>query len=57
MGNTEEVTPGKTFIKSLEFMVKKKIILSESADETGLFHEYRISKHIKGKCEIWNGMK
>jgi hypothetical protein len=26
--------------KSLEFMIKKKIILNESVDETGLFYEY-----------------
>jgi hypothetical protein len=26
--------------KSLEFMIKKKIILNESVDETGLFDEY-----------------
>jgi hypothetical protein len=44
-------------IKSPEFIVKKKIVLSESVDETGLFHEYFVSKHIKVKCEIWNGMK
>jgi hypothetical protein len=32
--------------KSLEFRVKKKIILSESVDEIGLIHEYWVSKHI-----------
>jgi hypothetical protein len=39
--------------KSLEFMVKEKIVLSESFDETGLFDEYcSVSKYVEG--EIWN---
>jgi hypothetical protein len=41
--------------KSLEFMIKKKIVLSESVDETGLFDEYCCaSKYVEGKREIWN---
>jgi hypothetical protein len=41
--------------KSLEFMIKKKIILNESVDETGLFDEYCcVSKYVEGKRVIWN---
>jgi hypothetical protein len=44
--------------KSLEFMIKKKIILYESVDKTGLFDEYCcVSKYVEGKREIWNEKK
>jgi hypothetical protein len=39
-------------------MIKKKIILNESVDETGLFDEYCcVSKYVEGKREIWNEKK
>jgi hypothetical protein len=44
--------------KSLEFMIKKKIILIESVDKTGLFDECCcVSKYVEGKREIWNEKK
>jgi hypothetical protein len=39
-------------------MIKKKIILNESVNETGLFDEYCcVSKYVAGKREIWNEKK
>jgi hypothetical protein len=43
--------------KSLEFMSKKKIILSEPVDETGLFDEYCYFKIRRRKPEILNEKK
>jgi hypothetical protein len=38
--------------KSLEFMIKKKIILSESADQIGLLDEYYcVSKSVEGNVK------
>jgi hypothetical protein len=39
-------------------VIKKKIILNESVDETGWFDEYCcVSKYVEGKREIWNENK
>jgi hypothetical protein len=38
--------------------IKKKIILNETVDKTGLLDEYCCdSKYVQGKCEIWNEKK